>query len=511
MTRLPQTLERFENPRLSNLTLKIMAVNAVTLLILLIGVMYLGQYRTKLVEAKLQTFASEVELIAMGLSLSDPAMLPNTIEAFATETRHVIAYYNADGSQIIHSKLLQPAPRKRILHSVEILKRIIRFMPRFASDSPLQPFPKNTYPGLENALQGKGVFSAWQGEHDHFVLSAAAPVKMLNNENGAIFVTRDAYDIEDELHQIWLNFIVIFLGAFLLTLLLSIYFASTIARPLKRLSRAAMRVAAGKPYSITIPDLTHRYDEIGDLSQSLRTMTDTLWSRMNAIDSFAADVSHELKNPLTSLKSAVETLPKVTKAKDRTALLAIIVQDIDRIDRLITDIAKSSRLDAELGRDILVRVNLKACLQNVINRYRDQTYASHLAVAETIAINFKNESSEPVHVKAIPEKLEQVLHNIIDNALSFAPDSAVLITLKTKHTIARITISDSGPGIPHEKLDTIFERFYTDRKKTIHTANHSGLGLSICRQIINAMSGRIYAENKSNDTGARFVIELPLL
>jgi len=290
--------------------------------------------------------------------------------------------------------------------------------------------------------------------------------------------------------------------------LLSIYLASTIARPVHRLAEAAER-AQGRGARIEIPDLTQRGDEIGDLSRSLREMTNALWLRMSAIESFASDVAHEIKNPLSSLRSAVETAVRIDDPVKQQRLLAIILDDVERLSRLITDISDASRLDAELSRDVMEPIDLTAMLRALVDIHETTRAPSTARVVLTLP-----ERRRGLVVSGIESRLSQVFLNLFSNAVSFSPPGGeIRVRLREDGRAVLATVEDDGPGIPPEKLTTIFDRFYTERPAAEKFGTHSGLGLSISKQIIDAHRGRIWAENRRDATaavcGARFLIRLP--
>ena len=286
----------------------------------------------------------------------------------------------------------------------------------------------------------------------------------------------------------------------------SLYLAGTIAEPIKRLAAAADLVRSGLGGRSDIPNFPERTDEIGDLADSLRSMTGGLYDRIDAIESFAADVAHELKNPLTSLASAVEMFSRAKDEESRARLLGIVRGDIKRIDRLITDISDASRLDAELSREAKEPVVLSRLLSTIIEIYR----------MTDSGVDFVLDDQLPAGAIVLgrDERLGQVFRNLIDNAASFSPPQGkVIVTAMRNDIVARITVEDEGPGIPPENVESIFERFYTERPGE-NFGRNSGLGLSIARQIIEGAGGRIYAENRGPDNvqggGARLIVELPL-
>jgi two-component system, OmpR family, sensor histidine kinase ChvG len=300
----------------------------------------------------------------------------------------------------------------------------------------------------------------------------------------------------------------IFSAALLVTVLLSFYLAGTIVRPIRRLAGAAER-ARGRRARVEIPDFTRRGDEIGDLSGSLREMTDALWQRMSAIESFAADVAHEIKNPLSSLRSAVETAVRIEDPANQRRLMAIILDDVERLDRLITDISDASRLDAELGRLEVEPIDIAAMLEALAGLHESTRTegAPHLVLEPS-------DRNRPLIVPGIETRLSQVFRNLIANAVSFSPPlGEIRLTARHDGRAVLITVEDQGPGIPDEKLTAIFDRFYTERPLGEKFGTHSGLGLSISKQIVEAHRGMIWAENRKDARGAcigaRFCIRLP--
>jgi two-component system sensor histidine kinase ChvG len=298
---------------------------------------------------------------------------------------------------------------------------------------------------------------------------------------------------------------------------LSILLASTIAAPLRRLADAADRVRRGVTSRPQIPDFSSRRDEIGHLSQALRDMTSALYNRIEAIESFAADVSHELKNPLTSLRSAVETLPLAKTAANKARLTEIIQHDVRRLDRLISDISDASRLDAELARQDAVPVDICGIVGAVVTIARETSPADGPKIELVTA---PSDEEDAYVVLGHDSRLGQVFTNLIDNARSFCrKDGTVTVTVRRTGASVDILVEDEGPGIRAEQLDRIFERFYTDRPEQEAFGQNSGLGLSISKQIVEAHRGRIWAENRLRTkaakgdapivTGARFTVRLP--
>jgi len=362
------------------------------------------------------------------------------------------------------------------------------------------------------ALGGKVFATAWEDVSGKIILTAGAPVQKSRQKLGVILLSRDGRDIKEAVDQMRFDVLTVFLGALSITIFLSMYLAGVIGRPLKKLARAAEAVRLGEGRQIDIPDLTHRNDEIGELSAALRDMTKALWDRMDTIERFAADVAHEIKNPLTSLRSAVETAAIVKdRPQDLNRLLNVMQHDVTRLNRLISDISNASRLDAELSREEMSSVSLGRLLEQLVEARRVTIeHAQNKRGAEASSellperkLVLEVAADEPVIVRGSEHRLAQVFENLLTNALSFSPpQGAVLIRVTQDRDNAVVTVSDEGPGIPENKLEAIFERFYTERPKHEDYGSHSGLGLSIARQIVDAHKGIIYAENIRDESGA---------
>lgn len=546
-------------PRITNLTLKIMGVNVCALIMLLLGVLYLGQYQNELIEAKLEIFSAKTKLIAgavaeTAITMPSQPAWENTnkkgniaelsetkarkiVRRFGSITNQRIYIFNHKGKMIadsaklgdpdgqINVTALPPPPLKNTKTSGPLklmAKWVISLTPEKRS---LPRFPYTSsqnvrhYKDALQALAGKHSISAWHSYKKTIILSAASPVGYNNKSIGAVMITREAHDIEEDIGSVWHNILLIFIGTLILTIFLSIYLSGVIARPLMRLAKAAERVRTDPGRKTEIPDLSNRYDEIGELSLALRDMTEALCERMDTIESFAADVSHELKNPLTSLRSATETLGLVQSQKDKDKLMEIIQHDLQRLDRLISDISRASRLDSELTRETLKRVDIHELLQELLEIHRDPLEREEKQNRNKTKINNVNLvlnlcSNKPI-VPGIHSRLTQVFENLISNALSFSPpESTINITTRTENSNLHITVTDQGPGIPENKLDTIFKRFYSERPDHEDYGNNSGLGLSICKQIITALNGEIFAENIEQNKeiiGAQFTVILPTL
>nr|WP_261766038.1 ATP-binding protein [Acetobacter oeni] len=348
---------------------------------------------------------------------------------------------------------------------------------------------------------------------DHtLVITVAEPVIHDGQTVGVIQLTRTGEVVDTSLFKIRSSILSLFLLAMAIMAMLSWYLSLTIARPLLRLAGSAhvMRESSGR--TGTVPSvLLGRRDEIGDVARALQDSAQALWTRMDAIERFAADVSHEIKNPLTSIRSAIETSLRIDDVERQRRLLTIIADDVRRLDRLITDISDASRLDAELSRAQATPVAITPLLSLLAEIHQSTRKPDQPQIRLSIA---GDEAGHELRVLALEDRLVQVLRNLIGNAISFSPpEGYILLEAHPEGQMVEIAVSDEGPGIPQAKIDSIFDRFYSERPKSENFGQHSGLGLSISRQIIQALRGTIHAENRTDGQGhvlgARFVIRLP--
>jgi two-component system, OmpR family, sensor histidine kinase ChvG len=522
----------------SPLTRRILAVNVLALALLAGGFLYLGKYQASLIGQQIEALKTQGEVFAAALGegavldsvdegevlLPDLArqMMRRLVEPTHTRAR----LFDVRGDIIADSRILRGPGDAVQVHELEPQERegavlriadqvydwILNILPRHTSYSVYRESASpraEDYAEVMRALRGEtGSAIRSDPQTGGLVFSVAIPIQRYKQVLGAVMLSTGSAEIEEELRTVRLELLRIFGVALLVTVLLSFYLAGTIARPIRRLAAAAER-ARGRRARVEIPDFTRRGDEIGDLSRSLREMTDALWQRMSAIESFAADVAHEIKNPLSSLRSAVETAVRIDDAANQRRLMAIILNDVQRLDRLITDISDASRLDAELGRLELEPVDVAAMLGTLVEVYG----ATRTDDAPRLVLAIGNGDRELV-VPGIETRLSQVFRNIIGNAVSFSPPlGEIRLTARHYGRAVLVTVEDQGPGIPEEKLTAIFDRFYTERPLGEQFGTHSGLGLSISKQIVEAHRGQIWAENRKNaegtTIGAQFSVRLP--
>ena len=375
------------------------------------------------------------------------------------------------------------------------------------------------YDVVRRAMSGEMATQVWRGPSGGLTLAAAVPVQHYKEVQGTVMLSRSDAEVDKAIYTVRIDILKIFFITLFITILLSLYLARKIARPIRLLAMAAEGLRHGQMQTVgiggsaslldpeAIPDMTGRHDEIGDLSGALRDLTGALAHRIGAIENFAADVAHEIKNPLTSLRSAVETAERVTDPQARQKLMVVIRDDVDRLDRLISDISNASRLDAELSRDEAVSIDLSQVLGALVDLYQQPEAGQATVVLQPLPERFT--------LIGVEVRLVQVFQNLIANALSFSPAGAqVVLSAMREGQAVRIMVEDSGPGIPANKLSNIFDRFYSERPKAEKFGMHSGLGLSISKQIVEAHRGRIWAENRISEKGevigARFIVRLPL-
>jgi two-component system sensor histidine kinase ChvG len=574
----------------SSLTRRIVVLNLGGLVVLVVGFLLVDQFRADLIEARIQSLTIQADIIAAAISASatgdtdsitidpdkllqlapgqsvspstsdedatqfsiNPALVGPFLHRLVTPTRTRARIYDSDGRLLLDSRSFSvrgAVVRSDLPDASErrgFTDRIVAHLRGLflTSVAPRAEDPWATYgqtmPEVSDALQGKTQSLVRVNHEGETIVSVGVPIQHMMATRGALLLSTQGGDIDRVITSARLAQLRFFLVLAIVMLVLSLSLANTIAEPVRRLADAAERVRRGIRSRQQIPDFTARSDEIGHLSRALRDMTRALYNRLDAIESFAADVAHELKNPLTSLRSALETLPRVNGGHSRDRLIAVMQHDVRRLDRLISDISDASRLDAELTRGDAGPVDVAALLRAVVSMTEDSS-RSGARVELSVPVRRGKNASADYFVLGHDSRLAQVVTNLIDNACSFSEPGGV-VRVALERTSARrepegkhfsnhvvITVDDDGPGIPPHALERIFERFYTDRPSQGFGQN-SGLGLSISRQIVEAHGGRIWACNRpaelvsahvpspetddSDETtrhgaGARFVVELP--
>ncbi len=552
----------------SSLTRRIVLLNLGGLVALLLGFLYLNQFREGLIDARVQTLLTQGEIIAGAVAASatvetdtitldpdkllslqagessgiaddmsqlefsiNPERVAPVLQRLVTPTRTRARIYDRDGMIVLDSRALftrgdfsrrdLPPVAKDEPTLIERGWSLIRHRLGRADVLPTQeevgPTSGRRLPEVQRALDGQSASVVRVNAAGETIISVAVPVLRLRTVSGALLLSTQGGDIDAIIAKERWQLLEIFLVAAGVMVLLSILQAGAIAEPIRKLAEAAERVRRGTKSRQEIPDFTARSDEIGHLSGALRDMTRALYNRIEAIESFAADVAHELKNPLTSLRSAVETLPLARNEASRARLLEVIQHDVRRLDRLISDISDASRLDAELARAEAEPVDLVRLLEAVVGVANEIRRPDQPPTRLSVAPHPRGQDA--YLVLGHDSRLGQVVNNLLDNARSFSPPGGeVRVSLarieppEDGEAMIEIVVDDEGPGIPDHALERIFERFYTDRPEQGFGQN-SGLGLSISRQIVAAHRGTIAAENREGRdgavAGARFVVKLP--
>jgi two-component system sensor histidine kinase ChvG len=574
----------------SSLTRRIVVLNLGGLVVLVVGFLLVDQFRADLIEARIQSLTIQADIIAAAISASatgdtdsitidpdkllqlapgqsvspstsdedatqfsiNPALVGPFLHRLVTPTRTRARIYDSDGRLLLDSRSFSvrgavvrsdlPDASERRGFTDRIVAHLRGLFLTSVAPRAEDPWATNgqTMPEVSDALQGKTQSLVRVNHEGETIVSVGVPIQHMMATRGALLLSTQGGDIDRVITSARLAQLRFFLVLAIVMLVLSLSLANTIAEPVRRLADAAERVRRGIRSRQQIPDFTARSDEIGHLSRALREMTRALYSRLDAIESFAADVAHELKNPLTSLRSALETLPRVNTGHSRDRLIAVMQHDVRRLDRLISDISDASRLDAELTRDESGPVDVAALLRAVVSMQDSRRGGARVELS--IPVRRGKHASADYFVLGHDSRLAQVVTNLIDNACSFSEPGGV-VRVALERTSARrepdrepfvdhvvITVDDDGPGVPPHALERIFERFYTDRPSQGFGQN-SGLGLSISRQIVEAHGGRVWACNRAGElvsgrvpsperddsdettrhgAGARFVVELPV-
>lgn len=518
------------------LTWRILAINLLAPALLGGGLLYLGEFRSGLIQARVDSLIDHANLISGALGeaamtpgetgpILEPQIARQIVRRLIGPSPVRVRLFDETGELIADSRTLVAAGRNVVNRPLPPISepswldrafawaydRVTSWWP---GQDEIPPYEErevqqaDDYVEVLDALGGDPAGQLRRLEDGSIRISVAVPVQGLRKVVGALMLDIDTVEIEAEVRDQRFNILKLFLAALTGTILLSFYLASTIARPIRQLAHAADEVSTVRGRRLKTSSLIDRDDEIGELALALREMTDSLYRRLDAIEAFVADVTHEIKNPLTSLGSAVETLEKTKDPEKQRRLSAIIMDDLGRLDRLLGDIAHASRLDTELSRTETEPVDLARILRTVIDVYRE-TWPEEQPKLELEL------DREELWVAGIADRLGQVLRNLIDNAVSFSPPGGkILVKAGVAGDQTWFTVEDDGPGIPPGKLGAVFDRFYTERPEGEAFGTHSGLGLSISRQIVEAFGGAISAANRTDEAGhvigARFTVRLPL-
>ncbi len=497
----------------------ILALNLLGLAILIAGALVLNELRRGLVDARIDSLTTQGELIASILNQAatvgepepqmDPVLATELLQTLSNPKAQRARLFDARGRLVADSDWMTDKVESRVLPPAkgrDDSRLGFDLMPR-ATPPTARELQGALAVEVGTALKGARYAGLRRGDGGGRVVSVSIPIQHVRAVLGV--VTLEASDVDAIIARERRALVPFILIAILVTLTSSLLLNNLVAQPVLRLARAADRVRLARARAISLPDLAKRDDEVGDLTRSLEDMTLALSERMGAIESFAADVAHEIRNPLTSLRSAVETLDLVGDGPARERLQGILKNDVQRLDRLVTDISNASRLDAELSRDEPRLVDLGRLVADIATLYQATVRPGDVTVALA-----PHDGLEAITVMGREGPISQIVRNLIDNARSFSPPAgAVTVALQRVRREASVSVADDGPGIPPENLETVFQRFYTARPRGAAFGGNSGLGLSIARQIAEAHGGSLTAANRTTPdgkiAGAVFTLVLP--
>lgn len=498
-----------------SLTTRILAVNVIAFALLAGSLFYIDSYRRELFAERFRLARIEAEITAAALAGRKPAEQRKLMVRIGTTQELRLRLYDKDGMLLADSfdlappsyAFIDPARDPPLQKSARMLDRAMDFVlgapPIPAYRDPDRQDAAN-WPEIREALTSSSTISRRRAAPDRTpVITAATPVGAAGQ---ALLVTRNARDITEYVREARQTLAFIVGGALTISILLSLFLARTIVDPLRTLVRAAIRVRLGRDRKVIVPRLPDRRDEIGLLARAISDMTTALRQRIDAVESFAADVAHELKNPLASLRNSLENLERVTDPELRGQLLAIASDDVRRVDFLVTEIADASRIDAEMSRTTFEPVDMLRLVRAIVAE-RDTRGANG-----TCRVIVSRVGESDMVVPGDPARLERVLHNLLDNAVSFSADGgAIEITLSQEAERVLVAVSDHGPGIPNAVRDKVFERFHSLRPPGEAFGRHSGLGLAIARTVVEAHFGRLIATSRTDGgRGARLELSLPV-
>ena len=549
---LPPPASQDRRRRFSPMLRRILLLNAVAPALLAASLLYLDQYQSGLLGAEVEGLRTQARIYAGGIAEAAVSIQNDRVSIVPDLTRPLLRRLvepsantqakvfdstgllvadsrvrEGPGGAIVAEPLTPPEPRGLFSETmggfydrvVAVLPALLRARPSrtdvvvdLAPDAPSFDWQPDLGPDrreeLRMALEG-GVRPYIRRTADgRLLVSVAEPARRGNQTIGIVLLTREAREVDQRLFEIRASVLGLFATALVLTVALSFYLARTIATPMLQLALSAARMREGEGRKGSVPEpLMRRNDEIGVLARDLQNSATALWARIDTNERFAADVAHELRNPLTSVRSAIETLRRIDQPEQRNRLLAIIAEDAVHMDRLIGDISDSSRVDSEMSRTVLTPVDVAPILATLAEMHNTTREADDPRIE-------LDAPAEGLVMRGVEGRLVQVVRNLIGNAISFSPKGGtVWVRARPTGAIVEIAVEDEGPGIPEQKLEGIFDRFYSERPSGERFGQHSGLGLSICRQIVDGHRGRISAENRRDAAGkvlgARFVVRLP--
>ncbi|MDR2858426.1 MAG: sensor histidine kinase [Novosphingobium sp.] len=506
--------ERLFWTRRVSLTARILAVNVIVLVLLAGSLFYLDSYRNRLIAERFGLARAEVQITAGAMGTMSRARRKALLMRVGSEQKLRLRLYDAKGALAADSFALagpafafaDPATEPWYLKAARGLDRGMDFLlgtPPIPEYREPERDDANAWSEVAEARASKATVMRQRLAPDRTpVITAAAPV---GEKGEVLFTMRNAPDITQSIRDARQTLAIIVGTALLVSIQLSLFLARTIVQPLRSLVRAAIRVRLGRDREVVVPRLPERGDEIGLLARAVSDMSSALRQRIDAVESFAADVAHEIKNPLASLRSAVESMERVDDPALRRQLIDIAAHDVQRIDRLVTEISDASRIDAELSRTTFEPVDMVQLVSALVAA-RDSRGGN---AGNPVRITHRGGAN--CVAAGDPARLERVIENLLDNAVSFSPPAAAIeVDILGEAGRVEISISDHGPGIPADSREKVFERFHSLRPANEDFGNHSGLGLAIARTIVEAHYGTLTALDRSDGrNGARLAVDLP--
>lgn len=500
-----------------SLTTRILAVNILAVALLAGGFFYLDTYRSRLVDTRIDVMQDQLALLDSALEAARADQRQRLIDEFVRATESRLRFYALDGGRISDSFETGPATYALRDPNLQAWQRdVARAMdrgidwivgaPNYPDFEEPQVDTAAAWPEVTDTMRSGNAASRFRYAPERTPLLSATRVVDLDTPQ-VMLMTLNARDITRTVRAERMRLTVVVALVLLTSTLLSLFLARTIVRPLRNLARAAVRVRLGRSREVIVPRLPSRRDEIGTLARALSDMTQALRERIDAGEHFAADVTHELKNPIASVRSAIEGLGRVRNDAQRAQLLAIADEDVRRLDRLVTDISDASRIDAQLSRTLFEPIDIGLMIESMLAARAARAEAG----APTPRIAFARPRKGAATVMGDGHRLERAINNLIDNAISFSPPSGLVCARATRlGSEVQIRIEDDGPGIAPAQRDAIFRRFHSERPDNEAFGRHSGLGLAIARTIVEGHGGTITAADREDGRqGASLLITLP--
>jgi two-component system, OmpR family, sensor histidine kinase ChvG len=496
-----------------SLTARILAVNLFVIALFAAGLFFLDSFRAQIISERENAAKDQASLMIAALQKMPLAQQAAFITEQSQSSRARIRLYGRDGKKRLDSFTLAPptydlartTPQPWDKRAAAALDHMVDFLvvadklPQFAE--PAQDTAA-AWPELARYMNAKPIsFARMASDQTHIISAGVASV----DEMPALLITQNARDIRLAVRAERFRIGMFFLLVIAISVLLSLFLARTIVLPLRHLSQAAVKVRLGRVREVVVPRLPSRRDEIGMLARALSDMSTALRQRIDATEAFAADVAHEIKNPLASLRSALDGMGNIKDVGLRDQLMAVAQADVLRMDRLISDISEASRVDSQLAKTKFERIDVGDMIEQLLLVREGRN------IDASVKIAFARPRRGVAVVMGEDVRLERVLTNLLDNAVSFSPNTGIVQISATKaDEEVLISVSDQGPGIPVHDREAVFRRFHTERPASEDFGEHSGLGLAIARTIIEGHEGRIFVRDRADSgQGACFEIALP--